>query len=153
MHCSSGKPSTASRSTTSWVASRRARRRTGRRRPPSRAAAALPSAPTARRRRRPELLPLAHDKRGFGPRLFCYRWRLMIWQTARFAIDLTRARVMGIVNVTPDSFFDGGRHSSVDAARAHCERLVDEGADILDIGGESTRPGARPPGVQEEVDR
>jgi len=77
----------------------------------------------------------------------------MIWQTTRFAIDLTRARVMGIVNVTPDSFFDGGRHPCVDAARAHCERLVDEGADILDIGGESTRPGARAPGVQEEVDR
>jgi dihydropteroate synthase len=60
---------------------------------------------------------------------------------------------MGIVNVTPDSFFDGGRHQTVDAARAHCERLVEEGADILDIGGESTRPGARATGVQEELDR
>ena len=77
----------------------------------------------------------------------------MIWQTSRHTVDLARARVMGIVNVTPDSFFDGGRHDTVDAARAHCERLVGEGADMLDIGGESTRPGARPPGVQEELDR
>jgi len=78
---------------------------------------------------------------------------MAIWQTSRFRIDLSRARVMGIVNVTPDSFFDGGRHLTTDAARAHCERLVQEGADILDIGGESTRPGARAPSVQEEIDR
>ena len=55
--------------------------------------------------------------------------------------------------MTPDSFFDGGRHLTTDAARAHCERLVQEGADILDIGGESTRPGARAPSVQEEIAR
>ena len=60
---------------------------------------------------------------------------------------------MGIVNVTPDSFFDGGQHLGADAGRAHCDRLVQEGADILDIGGESTRPGARAPSVQEEIDR
>jgi dihydropteroate synthase len=60
---------------------------------------------------------------------------------------------MGIVNVTPDSFFDGGRHLATDDARAHCERLVQEGADILDIGGESTRPGAQAPNEQEEIDR
>ena len=60
---------------------------------------------------------------------------------------------MGIVNVTPDSFFDGGRHLASDAARAHCERLIGEGADILDIGGESTRPGSHSPSVQEEIDR
>jgi dihydropteroate synthase len=77
----------------------------------------------------------------------------MFWQTSRYSVDLSRARVMGIVNVTPDSFFDGGRHLATDAARAHCERLVQEGADILDIGGESTRPGAQTPGVQEEIDR
>jgi len=64
------------------------------------------------------------------------------WQTARFAIDLSRPRVMGIVNVTPDSFSDGGRHADTTAALKHAQRLVDEGADILDIGGESTRPGA-----------
>ncbi|MFG6428589.1 dihydropteroate synthase [Roseateles sp. LYH14W] len=66
----------------------------------------------------------------------------MHWQTRRFHIDLSRPRVMGIVNVTPDSFSDGGRHDDSRAAVAHCERLVAEGADILDIGGESTRPGA-----------
>jgi dihydropteroate synthase len=66
----------------------------------------------------------------------------MYWQTTRFHIDLTVPKVMGIVNVTPDSFSDGGQHASTAAALAHCERLVAEGADILDIGGESTRPGA-----------
>jgi len=77
----------------------------------------------------------------------------MLWQTSRHTIDLAHARVMGIVNVTPDSFYDGGRHMGVDSARVHCERLVGEGADMLDIGGESTRPGARAPAVQEEIDR
>ena len=66
----------------------------------------------------------------------------MLWQTTRFQIDLSRPRVMGIVNVTPDSFSDGGQHGSALAAIEHCERLVSEGADILDIGGESSRPGA-----------
>lgn len=66
----------------------------------------------------------------------------MHWQTRRFRIDLSRPRVMGIVNVTPDSFSDGGRHDDTRAAIAHCERLVAEGVDILDIGGESTRPGS-----------
>ena len=66
----------------------------------------------------------------------------MLWQTSRFAIDLTRPQVMGIVNVTPDSFSDGGQHASHAAAMAHCEQLLRDGADILDIGGESTRPGA-----------
>ncbi len=65
-----------------------------------------------------------------------------IWRTTRFAIDLTQPKVMGIVNVTPDSFSDGGAHASTDAAVRHCLRLIDEGADILDIGGESTRPGS-----------
>jgi dihydropteroate synthase len=74
----------------------------------------------------------------------------MHWQTTRFHIDLSRPRVMGIVNVTPDSFSDGGRHFSADAARAHCEQLLQEGADLLDIGGESTRPGAQPVIAQDE---
>lgn len=65
-----------------------------------------------------------------------------VWRTARFAIDLARPQVMGIVNVTPDSFSDGGAHASTADAVAHCVRLVEEGADILDIGGESTRPGS-----------
>jgi len=77
----------------------------------------------------------------------------MIWQTSRFRIDLARPRVMGIVNVTPDSFSDGGRYAQADAARAHCERLVEQGADILDIGGESTRPGARLPDTAEQLAR
>ncbi len=62
-------------------------------------------------------------------------------------------KVMGIVNVTPDSFSDGGRFASVDLAIAHCEQLKAEGADILDIGGESTRPGARTPTPDEELAR
>ncbi|WP_323792990.1 dihydropteroate synthase [Nocardioides sp.] len=60
---------------------------------------------------------------------------------------------MGVVNVTPDSFSDGGRHADTDAALAHGLRLLDEGADILDIGGESTRPGATRPLVSEELER
>jgi dihydropteroate synthase len=77
----------------------------------------------------------------------------MDWQTTRFRIDLARPRVMGIVNVTPDSFSDGGQHASTAAAIAFARRLVDEGADILDIGGESTRPGAAPVSVDEELAR
>ncbi|MBW8714421.1 MAG: dihydropteroate synthase, partial [Variovorax paradoxus] len=65
-----------------------------------------------------------------------------VWQAGRFAIDLAQPRVMGIVNVTPDSFSDGGAHASTEAALRHCEQLLKEGADILDIGGESTRPGS-----------
>lgn len=76
-----------------------------------------------------------------------------IWRTARFAIDLARPRVMGIVNVTPDSFSDGGAHASTAAALAHCERLVEEGADILDIGGESTRPGSPAVPLEAELAR
>ncbi|WP_018905007.1 dihydropteroate synthase [Variovorax paradoxus] len=66
----------------------------------------------------------------------------VVWQAGRFAIDLAQPRVMGIVNVTPDSFSDGGAHASTEAALRHCEQLLKEGADILDIGGESTRPGS-----------
>ncbi|NGP17748.1 dihydropteroate synthase [Devosia aurantiaca] len=64
-----------------------------------------------------------------------------------------RALVMGILNVTPDSFSDGGQHDHLAAAVAHARLMLAEGADILDIGGESTRPGAEPVGVQEELDR
>ena len=60
---------------------------------------------------------------------------------------------MGIVNVTPDSFYDGGRHAGVDAAVAHGRALVAEGADLLDVGGESTRPGATPVAADEELRR
>ncbi len=77
----------------------------------------------------------------------------MFWQTTRFRIDLDRPKVMGIVNVTPDSFSDGGRHDDAARALAHCERLLAEGADILDIGGESTRPGAASVPLEEELRR
>lgn len=66
---------------------------------------------------------------------------------------LDRARIMGIVNATPDSFADGGAHFDVDAAVAQGLRLVAEGADVLDIGGESTRPGADEVGIDEELRR
>ena len=77
----------------------------------------------------------------------------MHWQTGRFRIDLSQPRVMGVVNVTPDSFSDGGQHADTRSAIAHCERLVAEGADILDIGGESTRPGADSLGAAHEMTR
>jgi len=70
-----------------------------------------------------------------------------------FQFDLSRPLVMGIVNVTPYSLSDGGQHFQHDAALAHAQQLIAEGADIIDIGGESTRPGAQPVGVQEELDR
>jgi dihydropteroate synthase len=75
------------------------------------------------------------------------------WQTSRFCIDLSVPRVMGIVNATPDSFSDGGRHDGATAALAHCERLLREGADMLDIGGESTRPGSPAVPLAEELAR
>jgi dihydropteroate synthase len=78
---------------------------------------------------------------------------MTFWQTTRYRIDLARPQVMGIVNVTPDSFSDGGAHASTAAAIAHCRQLLDEGADILDIGGESTRPGSHPVSVDEELAR
>ena len=69
---------------------------------------------------------------------------IFTWNLGRRSLELgKRTLVMGIVNVTPDSFSDGGEHSSSGAAVAHALRLLDEGADILDIGGESTRPGSR----------
>ncbi|MEK7344054.1 MAG: dihydropteroate synthase [Pseudomonadota bacterium] len=66
----------------------------------------------------------------------------MRWQTTRFELDLSRPRVMGIVNVTPDSFSDGGKHAEAIQALRYAEQLLREGADILDVGAESTRPGA-----------
>ena len=77
----------------------------------------------------------------------------MKWKTSRFLLDLAMPRVMGIVNLTPDSFSDGGRHADVSSALQHCERLVRDGADLLDIGAESTRPGAAPVTQDEELAR
>lgn len=75
------------------------------------------------------------------------------WQTSRHRIILAEPRVMGIVNVTPDSFSDGGRHASTSQAISHAEQLLNEGAHILDFGAESTRPGAAPVSVEEELSR
>ena len=78
----------------------------------------------------------------------------MIWSGQRFRYEFPRAAlVMGIVNVTPDSFSDGGQFHRTDAAAAHAEKLVTEGADLLDIGGESTRPDAAPVDEAEELAR
>jgi dihydropteroate synthase len=77
----------------------------------------------------------------------------MFWQTSRFRIDLSRPQVMGIVNITPDSFSDGGAHATTRQALQHCEALLRDGADLLDLGGESTRPGAVPVSLDEERQR
>jgi len=77
----------------------------------------------------------------------------MQWQTTRFLIDLAHPKVMGIVNVTPDSFSDGGRFIDPAQALARCESLLADGADILDLGAESSRPGAPVLSAQEEWQR
>ena len=77
----------------------------------------------------------------------------MLWHTSRFTLDLARPQIMGIVNATPDSFSDGGRYLSTAAALRQCEQLLQDGADILDIGGESTRPGSPAVGLEEELAR
>ena len=77
----------------------------------------------------------------------------MFWQTTRYRLDLARPQVMGIVNATPDSFSDGGQHASASAALRHCEQLLKDGAHILDIGGESTRPGSPAVPLDEELAR
>ena len=76
-----------------------------------------------------------------------------IWKTTRFEIDLSEPQVMGIVNVTPDSFSDGGQHGDTASALRHCEQLLAAGAHILDIGGESTRPGSPAVPLAEELAR
>jgi dihydropteroate synthase len=80
--------------------------------------------------------------------------RAKIWQLRTRTLDLPRRPLlMGIVNVTPDSFSDGGRFLDPKSAVAHAEQLAADGADIIDVGGESTRPGAAPVSVQDELDR
>ncbi|MEQ1517206.1 MAG: dihydropteroate synthase [Usitatibacteraceae bacterium] len=74
-------------------------------------------------------------------------------RAGKFVLTLDRPLVMGIVNVTPDSFSDGGKFLARDAAIAHARKLVEDGADILDIGGESTRPGAAAASLNEELER
>ena len=78
----------------------------------------------------------------------------MIWKTNGRNLDLsTRAQVMGILNVTPDSFSDGGKFDTNERALAHAREMISEGAAIIDIGGESTRPGAAPVSADEEIRR
>ena len=77
----------------------------------------------------------------------------MFWKTTRFEIDLATPKVMGIVNVTPDSFSDGSQHANLTSTLKHCELMLKQGADILDIGGESTRPGAQEVSLEEELQR
>lgn len=72
---------------------------------------------------------------------------------ARHTLDLNKIQVMGILNVTPDSFSDGGRHNGLDAALRHAEQMIKAGATLIDVGGESTRPGAAIVPEQEELDR
>ncbi|AOZ00263.1 dihydropteroate synthase [Cupriavidus sp. USMAHM13] len=76
------------------------------------------------------------------------------FQCGRFRFDLARRPlVMGILNVTPDSFSDGGQHAGLDAARRHAERMIAEGVDIIDIGGESSRPGSTALPLEQELER
>ena len=74
-------------------------------------------------------------------------------QFGKYFIDLSQPQVMGILNVAPDSFSDGGKHTNVSQALDHALRMIDEGATFIDIGGESTRPGAPDVSLQEELDR
>ena len=76
-----------------------------------------------------------------------------VLQCGRLSLDLSQPHVMGILNVTPDSFSDGGRHNEKDAAVARALEMMTEGATVIDIGGESTRPGASPVSVEEEMRR
>lgn len=77
----------------------------------------------------------------------------MLWHTTRSLIDLSQPKVMGIVNITPDSFSDGGRFDQTSKALAHCEALLLAGAHALDLGAESSRPGAPPVTQEEELAR
>jgi dihydropteroate synthase len=74
-------------------------------------------------------------------------------QCGSHRLDLTRPRVMGILNVTPDSFADGGRHLDPAHALAHARQMIEDGAAIIDVGGESTRPGAKPVSEADELER
>ena len=93
-------------------------------------------------------MAVAESTMNMGPRP-----HVALWRTTRFELDVSHPLVMGIVNVTPDSFSDGGLHASSASAISHAETLVEEGAHILDVGGESTRPGAASLSADEEWQR
>ena len=75
------------------------------------------------------------------------------WRCGTRTLDLGRTRIMGVLNVTPDSFSDGGAHDSLAEALAWADKMLDDGADLIDVGGESTRPGFTPVGQDEEIAR
>ena len=77
----------------------------------------------------------------------------MTWKCATFEFDERMPVVMGILNVTPDSFSDGGQHAGLEDALSHAHRMLDEGAHIIDVGGESTRPGSDSVAIEEEKKR
>lgn len=77
----------------------------------------------------------------------------MKWKTSRRVLEIDRPLVMGILNVTPDSFSDGGKYTTVESALLRAEKMIDDGADIIDVGGESTRPGSKRVPVDEEISR
>ena len=79
--------------------------------------------------------------------------RSQIWKTSRRSLDLANPLVMAILNVTPDSFSDGGKFADLDNALRQAEKLISEGADIIDIGGESTRPGSKRVAAGDEIAR
>ena len=127
---------------------RPARRHHGRqaaaRRPSRRRASSTPSAPDRRRAGRRRARPPALAEIGRLP-------PSVVLRCGGFLLPLDRPLIMGVVNVTPDSFSDGGKFLDPQAAIAHGRRLIEEGADILDIGGESSRPGAQAVAEQEEL--
>jgi dihydropteroate synthase len=102
-----------------------------------------------RRFRRPRFGTLARARVSASLAQF---WN-MLWHTSKRQLQLDRTLVMGILNVTPDSFSDGGKFSTLDAALGQAERMINEGADILDVGGESTRPGSKRISPEEEIER
>ncbi|MEM9580761.1 MAG: dihydropteroate synthase [Pseudomonadota bacterium] len=82
-----------------------------------------------------------------------WRGRLTRARAPIASVDMTAPRIMGILNVTPDSFSDGGQHQGIDNAAAAAQRMISAGAEILDIGGESTRPGAQEVDIASEIER
>lgn len=84
---------------------------------------------------------------------FCGKLIRVKWRTSKREITIDRPLVMGILNVTPDSFSDGGQFDTVDTAVRHAEQMIADGADIIDVGGESTRPGSKRVSVEEEISR
>ncbi len=107
---------------------------------------------TVRNCRRPSGGPGQFYASGFAFFVFTF-YLCSMWMTAQREIKLERPLVMGILNVTPDSFSDGGSFDTVDGALAQAERMIADGADIVDIGGESTRPGSLQITADEEIGR